>query len=165
MCILRYTRPFHNIWQWWHHCIEVKLACSMIDIIIFSKNRLVLPDKCVSLVLEDADLLYGTKIGESLLQQLFWKTVRNATAVYRAVGWTWLVIHFVKSQRLGIGCKRSRAKCISWFKLGIGGKWGVICSFKIHFAHKICFSDIKRASAAWAAERCAAGKVAKLHFP
>ena len=40
MCILRYTRPFHNIWQWWHHCIEVKLACSMIDIIIYSKNRL-----------------------------------------------------------------------------------------------------------------------------
>ena len=33
--------------------------------------RIDLPDKCVSLVLEDADLLYGTKIGESLLQQLF----------------------------------------------------------------------------------------------
>ena len=129
----RYTRPFHNIWQWWH-CrssrrraargkitlsddianityfliIHIQMQLNNTEMSLQINESILLPDKCVSLVLEDADLLYGTKIGESLLQQLFWKTVRNATAVYRAVGWTWLVIHFVKSQRLGIGCKRSR---------------------------------------------------------
>ena len=94
------TRPFHNIWQ-----------CGSSS----TSEYFYLPDKCVSLVLEDSDLLYGTKVGERLLQQFFWKTAGNTATVYRAVGWTRLVIHFVKSQRLGIGCKDNILVLISKF--------------------------------------------------
>ena len=63
------------------------------------------PYKCVSFVLEDANLLNGTKMCECLLQQLLWKATGNAATVHGAIGRTRLVIHFIKRQRLWITWK------------------------------------------------------------
>ena len=79
---------------------------NLIDDTFFSLHIEYLPYKCVSLVLEDANLLNGTKMCECLLQQVLWKATGDSPTIYRTIGRTWLVINFVKGQRLGICCKR-----------------------------------------------------------
>ena len=62
-----------------------------------------LPDKCVSLVLEDSDLLNGTEVCEGFLEQFFRETVGDAAAVHGAVGGARLVVDLVERQGLRVG--------------------------------------------------------------
>ena len=71
-----------------------------------------LPDKCVSLVLEDSDLLNGTEVCEGFLEQFFRESVGDAAAVDGAVGGARLVVDLVERQRLRVGCKKTTTMVI-----------------------------------------------------
>ena len=62
-----------------------------------------LPDKCISLVLEDPDLLDCSEACECLLKEFLSETIGDASAVDGAVGGGALVVHFIKCERLRIG--------------------------------------------------------------
>ena len=56
-----------------------------------------LPDKSISLVFEDPDLLNGSEAGERLLQQFLRQSIGDASAVDGAVGRGALVVHFIET--------------------------------------------------------------------
>ncbi len=60
------------------------------------------PDEGISLVLEDPDLLDGSKVREGLLQELLREAVGDAAAVHGAVGRAGLVVDLVERQGLGV---------------------------------------------------------------
>jgi len=62
-----------------------------------------LPNKCVSFILEDPDLLNSSEVREGLLQQVLGEAVGDTAAVDRAVGRAGLVVDFVEGQRFGVG--------------------------------------------------------------
>ena len=65
--------------------------------------RNLIPDKGVSLILEDPDLLNGPEACEGLLQQVLAQPVGDTAAVDGAVGGAALVVHLVEGERLGVG--------------------------------------------------------------
>ena len=67
--------------------------------------RNLIPDKGVSLILEDPDLLNGPEACEGLLQQVLAQPVGDAAAVDGAVGGAALVVDLVEGEWLGVGCK------------------------------------------------------------
>ena len=103
------------------------------------------PYKCVSFVLEDANLLNGTKMCECLLQQLLWKATGNAATVHGAIGRTRLVIHFIKRQRLWITWKAQnviRQLGISFLSPVLVLFWGFACFFITRAVHWLHFFEI-----------------------
>ena len=68
--------------------------------------RNLIPDKGVSLILEDPDLLNGPEACEGLLQQVLAQPVGDAAAVDGAVGGAALVVDLVEGEWLGVGCKK-----------------------------------------------------------